>query len=129
MSETETLETVWSSQTEARPWGTYTVLEEGVGYKIKRIVVNPKHRLSLQLHYHRSEHWIVVSGTARVVCGDREVVLSHNQSTFVPPCTKHRLENPGVIPLVIIEVQNGQYLGEDDIIRFHDDYARMSLET
>ncbi|WP_017327577.1 phosphomannose isomerase type II C-terminal cupin domain [Synechococcus sp. PCC 7336] len=110
--------------TERRPWGTYTVLEESPNYKIKRIVVDPKHRLSLQMHYHRSEHWIVVSGTAKVTCGDRETVLSHNQSTFVPPCTKHRLENPGVIPLVIIEVQNGQYLGEDDIVRFSDDYSR-----
>ena len=110
--------------TERRPWGTYTVLEEGEGYKIKRIVVDPKHRLSLQMHYHRSEHWIVVSGTAKVTCDERETVLSHNESTFVPPCAKHRLENPGVIPLVIIEVQNGQYLGEDDIVRFNDDYAR-----
>lgn len=126
MEQTDVLEASLTSRTEARPWGTYTVLEEGPGYKIKRIVVNPKHRLSLQLHYHRSEHWIVVSGTARVSCDGREVVLSHNQSTFVPPCTKHRLENPGVIPLVIIEVQNGQYLGEDDIVRFQDDYARAS---
>ncbi|MEM9512489.1 MAG: phosphomannose isomerase type II C-terminal cupin domain, partial [Cyanobacteria bacterium P01_E01_bin.48] len=105
-----------SAATEQRPWGTFTVLEEGSGYKIKRIVVNPSHRLSLQMHYHRSEHWIVVSGTARVTCGEAETVLSRNQSTFVPPCTKHRLENPGVIPLVLIEVQNGQYLGEDDIV-------------
>lgn len=110
--------------TEERPWGSFTILEEGPGYKIKRIVVAPKHRLSLQMHYHRSEHWIVVSGTAKVVCGEAETVLSHNQSTFVPPCTRHRLENPGVIPLIIIEVQNGQYLGEDDIVRFNDDYAR-----
>ena len=110
--------------TEQRPWGSYTVLEEGPGYKIKRIVVEPKHRLSLQMHYHRSEHWIVVSGTAKVTCDGKEQVLSHNESTFVPPCSKHRLENPGVIPLVIIEVQNGQYLGEDDIVRFNDDYER-----
>lgn len=113
-----------SAATEQRPWGTFTILEEGSGYKIKRIVVNPDHRLSLQMHYHRSEHWIVVSGTAKVTCGDSDIVLSRNQSTFVPPCTKHRLENPGVIPLVLIEVQNGQYLGEDDIVRFSDDYAR-----
>lgn len=109
---------------EQRPWGTFTVLEEGAGYKIKRIVVLPKHRLSLQMHYHRSEHWIVVSGTALVTCNGQETLLNSNQSTYVPPCTKHRLENPGVIPLVLIEVQNGQYLGEDDIVRFHDDYAR-----
>ncbi len=110
---------------EQRPWGTFTVLEEGAGYKIKRIVVLPKHRLSLQMHYHRSEHWIVVSGTALVTCNGHETLLNSNQSTYVPPCTKHRLENPGVIPLVLIEVQNGQYLGEDDIVRFHDDYARI----
>jgi mannose-6-phosphate isomerase len=110
--------------TEIRPWGSFTTLEEGVGYKIKRIEVNPGHRLSLQMHHHRSEHWIVVSGTARVVCGEKEQVLSANQSTYVPQCTAHRLENPGVIKLILIEVQNGEYLGEDDIIRFQDDYAR-----
>jgi mannose-6-phosphate isomerase len=76
------------------------------------------------MHHHRSEHWIIVSGTARVICGDTEITLYNNQSTYVPPCTHHRLENPGVIPLVLIEVQNGQYLGEDDIVRFQDDYAR-----
>jgi len=110
--------------TELRPWGSFTVLEEGRGYKIKRIEVKPGHRLSLQMHHHRSEHWIVVSGTARVTCGQAEVLLSNNQSTYVPQCTTHRLENPGVIPLVLIEVQNGEYLGEDDIIRYQDDYAR-----
>lgn len=113
------------SGTELRPWGSFTVLEEGRGYKIKRIEVKPGHRLSLQMHHHRSEHWIVVSGTAKVTCGDREVLLSNNQSTYVPQCTTHRLENPGVISLVLIEVQNGEYLGEDDIIRFQDDYARI----
>ena len=110
--------------TESRPWGSFTVLEEGHGYKIKRIEVKPGHRLSLQMHHHRSEHWIVVSGTAKVICGEQEVLLGNNQSTYVPQCTAHRLENPGVISLVLIEVQNGQYLGEDDIIRFQDDYAR-----
>ena len=110
--------------TEIRPWGSFTTLEEGKGYKIKRIEVNPGHRLSLQMHHHRSEHWIVVSGTAKVTCGDEEKILSSNQSTYVPQCTTHRLENPGVIKLVLIEVQNGQYLGEDDIIRFQDDYSR-----
>ena len=110
---------------EIRPWGSFTTLEEGTGYKIKRIEVNPGHRLSLQMHHHRSEHWIVVSGTAKVTCGDREMILGSNQSTYVPQCTTHRLENPGVINLVLIEVQNGQYLGEDDIIRFSDDYARQ----
>ncbi|MCC0175709.1 cupin domain-containing protein [Waterburya agarophytonicola K14] len=113
-----------AAPTEIRPWGSFTTLEEGTGYKIKRIEVNPGHRLSLQMHHHRSEHWIVVSGTAKVNCGEREMILSSNQSTYVPQCTTHRLENPGVIKLVLIEVQNGQYLGEDDIIRFSDDYAR-----
>jgi len=110
--------------TEIRPWGSFTTLEEGKGYKIKRIEVNPGHRLSLQMHHHRSEHWIVVSGTAKVTCGEQDMILSSNQSTYVPQCTSHRLENPGVIKLVLIEVQNGQYLGEDDIIRFSDDYSR-----
>jgi mannose-6-phosphate isomerase len=110
--------------TELRPWGSFTVLEEGRGYKIKRIEVKPGHRLSLQLHHHRSEHWIVVCGTAKVTCGETEIIISSNQSTYVPQCTAHRLENPGVIPLILIEVQNGEYLGEDDIIRLQDDYAR-----
>lgn len=112
--------------TELRPWGSFTVLEEGSGYKIKRIEVKPGHRLSLQMHHHRSEHWIVVSGTAKVTCGENEIMLCTNQSTYVPACTTHRLENSGVIPLVLIEVQNGQYLGEDDITRYQDDYARHS---
>lgn len=112
------------SATELRPWGSFTVLEEGKGYKIKRIEVKPGHRLSLQMHHHRSEHWIVVSGTAKVTCGDKETLLTSNQSTYVPSCTSHRLENSGVIPLILIEVQNGEYLGEDDIIRFQDDYSR-----
>lgn len=112
--------------TELRPWGSFTVLEEGRGYKIKRIEVKPGHRLSLQMHHHRSEHWIVVSGTAKVTCGEKETLLTTNQSTYVPPCTSHRLENSGVIPLILIEVQNGEYLGEDDIVRFQDDYSRTS---
>ncbi len=112
--------------TELRPWGSFTVLEVGSGYKIKRIEVKPGHRLSLQMHHHRSEHWIVVSGTAKVTCGDEEIMLCTNQSTYVPACTSHRLENSGVIPLVLIEVQNGEYLGEDDITRYQDDYARHS---
>ncbi len=115
--------------TELRPWGSFTVLEEARGYKIKRIEVKPGHRLSLQMHHHRSEHWIVVSGTAKVTCGEQEIVLSNNQSTYVPQCTAHRLENPGVIPLVLIEVQNGEYLGEDDIIRYQDDYARAEKKN
>ncbi|NEP18822.1 MAG: cupin domain-containing protein [Leptolyngbya sp. SIO4C1] len=114
------------ASTELRPWGSFTILEEGKGYKIKRIEVKPGHRLSLQMHHHRSEHWIVVSGTAKVTCGDQEILLCTNQSTYVPACTSHRLENSGVIPLVLIEVQNGEYLGEDDIIRFQDDYSRTN---
>lgn len=116
------------TSSESRPWGSFTILEEGRGYKIKRIEVKSGHRLSLQMHHHRSEHWIVVSGTAKVVCGEQETILHSNQSTYVPQCTAHRLENPGVIPLVLIEVQNGEYLGEDDIIRFQDDYARTATK-
>jgi mannose-6-phosphate isomerase len=118
-----------SSATECRPWGSFTTLEEGPGYKIKRIEVKPGHRLSLQMHHHRSEHWIVVSGTAKVTCGETEEILFSNQSTYVPQCVNHRLENPGVIPLVLIEVQNGEYLGEDDIVRFQDDYARTESKS
>lgn len=108
-----------------RPWGTYTVLDENSGYKIKRIEVMPGQRLSLQKHHHRSEHWIVVSGTAKVTCGDSVRVVNINESTFIPIGSSHRLENPGVIPLIIIEVQSGEYLGEDDIVRFQDDYQRV----
>jgi len=107
-----------------RPWGTYTVLEENRSYKIKRIEVHPGQRLSLQMHHHRCEHWIVVSGAAEVTCGDRDFILNVNESTFIPKGTHHRLANPGRIPLCIIEVQSGEYLGEDDIIRFQDDYNR-----
>ncbi|MBE9226006.1 phosphomannose isomerase type II C-terminal cupin domain [Phormidium sp. LEGE 05292] len=112
--------------TELRPWGSFTTLEEGRGYKIKRIEVKPGHRLSLQMHHHRSEHWIVVCGTAKIVCGEKESLLGPNESTYVPQCALHRLENPGVIPLILIEVQNGEYLGEDDIVRFQDDYSRTN---
>lgn len=117
--------TIKAPVTDSRPWGTYTILDEGAGYKIKRIEVKPGHRLSLQMHHHRSEHWIVVSGTAHVECGDKIELLTPNQSTYVPACTTHRLQNPGVVPLILIEVQNGEYLGEDDIIRFQDDYSRQ----
>lgn len=111
-------------RTAHRPWGSYTVLEEGERFKIKRIVVKPGQRLSLQAHHHRAEHWVVVSGTAKVVNGDTEILLSTNQSTFIPCGHKHRLENPGILPLVLIEVQSGDYLGEDDIVRFEDVYGR-----
>ena len=107
-----------------RPWGTYTVLEEGNGFKIKRIEVKPGASLSLQMHYHRSEHWIVVSGMAKVVNGEREFLVNTNESTYIPAGHKHRLENPGMLRLVMIEVQSGGYLGEDDIVRFNDNYGR-----
>lgn len=111
-------------RTVSRPWGTYTVLEEGPRFKIKRIEVKPGASLSLQMHHHRSEHWIVVSGMAKVVNGDREIFVRTNESTYIPAGHKHRLENPGVLDLVMIEVQSGEYLGEDDIVRFQDVYGR-----
>lgn len=107
-----------------RPWGTYTVLEEGVGFKIKRIEVNPGAKISLQMHHHRSEHWVVVSGIAKVVNGERELIVNTNESTYIPAGHKHRLENEGESNLVIIEVQSGAYVGEDDIVRFEDSYGR-----
>ena len=111
-------------QTVHRPWGTYTTLENGERFKIKRIVVKPKASLSLQMHHHRSEHWIVVSGMAVVVNDDQELMLNTNESTFIRAGHTHRLTNPGVIDLVLIEVQSGDYLGEDDIVRFEDVYGR-----
>ncbi len=108
-----------------RPWGNYVVLEEGEGYKIKRIVVNSKKRLSLQFHKLRSEHWVVVKGKAKVTVDGKERILKKGESSFVPKKSKHRLENPSKNPLEIIEVQNGSYLGEDDIVRFDDDYGRI----
>ena len=107
-----------------RPWGSYVILDEKSNYKIKRIEVNPGQRLSLQKHHHRSEHWIVVSGTALVTRGEVQQIVNVNESTFIPVGVNHRLENPGKIPLIIIEVQNGEYLGEDDIVRFEDTYGR-----
>ncbi|WP_459616162.1 mannose-1-phosphate guanylyltransferase/mannose-6-phosphate isomerase [Bordetella sp. 2513F-2] len=111
-------------RTVTRPWGTYTVLEEGPRFKIKRIEVKPGASLSLQMHHHRSEHWIVVSGMAKVVNGEKELLVGTNESTYIPAGHKHRLENPGVLDLVMIEVQSGEYLGEDDIVRFQDIYGR-----
>lgn len=108
-----------------RPWGTYTTLENGERFKIKRIVVKPKASLSLQMHHHRSEHWIVVSGMAVVINDDKELMLNTNESTFIRAGHRHRLRNPGVIDLVLIEVQSGDYLGEDDIVRFEDNYGRV----
>ena len=107
-----------------RLWGSYTVLGEGERYKIKRVVVNPRERLSLQLHHHRSEHWVVVKGKAKVTIGDRETFVHENESVYIPELTRHRLENPGKVPLEIIEVQNGEYVGEDDIERIDDAYGR-----
>ncbi|WP_297527228.1 mannose-1-phosphate guanylyltransferase/mannose-6-phosphate isomerase [Thiohalobacter sp.] len=108
-----------------RPWGDYEGIDMGERYQVKRLTVKPGASLSLQMHHHRAEHWIVVSGTARVTCGDEVFILSENQSTYIPLGTKHRLENPGTIPLEIIEVQSGSYLGEDDIVRFEDVYDRV----
>ena len=109
-----------------RPWGTYTVLEEGPRFKIKRIEVKPGASLSLQMHHHRSEHWIVVSGMAKVVNGDQELFVATNESTYIPAGHEHRLENPGILNLVMIEVQSGEYLGEDDIVRLRDKYGRCA---
>ncbi|CAB50140.1 mannose-1-phosphate guanylyltransferase/mannose-6-phosphate isomerase [Pyrococcus abyssi] len=111
-------------RTAYRPWGSYTVLEEGERYKIKRITVLPGKRLSLQIHYHRSEHWVVVRGTAKVVVGDKEFILRPGESTFIPAGVPHRLENPGKVVLEVIETQIGEYLGEDDIVRLQDDFGR-----
>ena len=107
-----------------RPWGSYTILEQGPRYKIKRVVVNPGEKLSLQKHSHRSEHWVVVKGTATVTIGGEEIFIHENESAYVPKSTLHRLENAGKIPVEIIEVQNGEYMEEDDIERFDDDYGR-----
>jgi len=107
-----------------RPWGSYEGVDQGDRFQVKRIVVNPGAQLSLQMHHHRAEHWIVVKGTARVTNGDHEIILSENQSTYIPLGVTHRLENPGKIALELIEVQSGSYLGEDDIVRFEDRYGR-----
>jgi mannose-1-phosphate guanylyltransferase/mannose-6-phosphate isomerase len=107
-----------------RPWGSYTVLEESGVYKIKRVTVRTGQKLSLQLHHHRSEHWVVVSGTAEVELDGETRLLRKGESTFVRSGMRHRLKNPGVIPLEVIEVQLGEYLEEDDIVRFEDDYGR-----
>lgn len=113
-----------SHLTEYRPWGSYTRLEDGPSYRIKRITVPPGRRLSLQMHHHRSEHWVVVRGTAKVHIDGQERLLRKGESTFVPIGAVHRLENPGLVALEIIEVQIGEYIGEDDIIRYQDDYHR-----
>jgi mannose-1-phosphate guanylyltransferase / mannose-6-phosphate isomerase len=107
-----------------RPWGCYDSIDRGERFQVKRIVVKPGGRLSLQMHHHRAEHWVVVRGTARVTRGEETFLLSENQSTYIPLGVTHRLENPGKTPLEIIEVQSGCYLGEDDIVRFDDQYGR-----
>ena len=101
------------------------MLEEGDGFKLKRIVVKPGASLSLQMHHHRSEHWVVVSGTAKVINGEREILVQRNESTYIPAGTAHRLTNPGVVDCIMIEVQTGDYLGEDDIVRLEDRYGRV----
>jgi mannose-6-phosphate isomerase len=111
-------------EAEERPWGRYEVLEEGAGYKVKRLEVKPGARLSLQRHSRRGEHWVVVSGTADVVCGDRELRLNEGEHLHIPPETNHRLGNSTDGMLALIEVQLGDYLGEDDIVRLEDDYQR-----
>ena len=113
---------------ETRPWGSFSTLEEGPGYKIKRLVVQPGCRLSLQKHRHRAEHWVVVAGTATVVKGSRHLTLRGRQCTVIPRQAWHRIENRGREPVVIIEVQHGAYLGEDDIIRKQDDYGRIETK-
>lgn len=107
-----------------RPWGFYQTVDFGDRFQVKRIMVKPGAQLSLQMHYHRAEHWIVVSGTARITCGEETKLLRENESTYISPGTTHRLENPGRLPLHLIEVQSGAYLGEDDIVRFEDSYGR-----
>ena len=108
-----------------RPWGNYLTIIDGKNFQVKKIEVNVGGSLSLQLHYHRSEHWIIVNGSALVEINNKETVLKENESTYIPSGSKHRLTYPGEIPLTIIEVQSGNYLGEDDIIRFEDKYGRL----
>ena len=110
---------------ENRPWGWYDVIDESDRYKVKSIEVNPGEKLSLQRHHHRSEHWVVVSGTALTECDGKEKLLAENQSTYIPVGSVHRLSNPGKILLRIIEVQSGSYVGEDDIVRLEDIYGRL----
>ncbi len=109
----------------ARPWGWYDCISKGDGFQVKRIGVKPKASISLQMHHHRAEHWIVVKGVAEVTCGERVFTLNINESTFIPLGETHRLHNPGEIELEIIELQSGDYLGEDDIVRFEGNYGRI----
>lgn len=121
----------FSTQKFFRPWGNYQCIDHDERFQVKKITVNQGAQLSLQMHHHRAEHWIIVKGTAKVTCGSKVFLLTENQSTFIPIGENHRLENPGQIPLEMIEVQSGSYLGEDDIIRFEDVYGRTNnhIET
>jgi mannose-1-phosphate guanylyltransferase/mannose-6-phosphate isomerase len=110
----------------ARPWGSYDSVDSGQRFQVKRLTVKPGATLSMQMHHHRAEHWIVVSGTAKITCGDRVFLLSENESTYIPVGATHRIENPGRVPLHVVEVQSGSYLGEDDIVRFEDNYGRSN---
>jgi len=109
-----------------RPWGWYDSIDQGERFKVKRILVQPGASLSLQMHHHRAEHWVVVHGTAEITCDDKKLLLTENESTYIPLGAVHRLTNPGTTPLEIIEVQSGGYLGEDDIVRFEDTYGRTN---
>ena len=112
-----------------RPWGSFDSIDFGDRFQVKRLSVNPGAILSLQMHHHRAEHWVVVSGTARITCDDKTFLLSENESTYIPIGSRHRIENPGKVPLHIVEVQSGSYLGEDDIVRFEDSYGRQGTNT
>jgi mannose-1-phosphate guanylyltransferase/mannose-6-phosphate isomerase len=112
-----------------RPWGSYDSLDAGERFQVKRLSVKPNGVLSLQMHHHRAEHWIVVQGTARITCNDKTFLLSENESTYIPIGATHRIENPGKVDLHIVEVQSGSYLGEDDIVRFQDNYGRQGTDT
>jgi mannose-1-phosphate guanylyltransferase/mannose-1-phosphate guanylyltransferase/mannose-6-phosphate isomerase len=112
-----------------RPWGSYDSVDHGERFQVKRITVNPGAKLSVQMHHHRAEHWVVVSGTALVRIGEEERMVTENQSVYIPVGIVHSLENPGKVPLHLIEVQSGSYLGEDDIVRFEDKYGRVNSES
>jgi mannose-1-phosphate guanylyltransferase/mannose-6-phosphate isomerase len=112
-----------------RPWGSYDSIDSGDRFQVKRLSVKAGGVLSLQMHHHRAEHWVVVQGTARITCNDKTFLLSENESTYIPIGATHRIENPGKVPLHIIEVQSGTYLGEDDIVRFEDSYGRKGTNT
>jgi mannose-1-phosphate guanylyltransferase/mannose-6-phosphate isomerase len=107
-----------------RPWGSYDSIDDGDRFQVKHMELKPGGSISLQMHLHRAEHWIVVQGTAKVTCGDQTFLLSENQSTYVPIGAKHRIENPGKVALHIVEVRSGTYMGEDDIVRYEDNYGR-----